>query len=182
MKKFVAVLLLSAALPAFAADEGGYAGLSLGSGKPGVTPAQLTMSTSSSFIYGGLVGYQYNKNLAAEVQYGGVGRTQDVAGNKTVTDALSLTAVGLLPLTDRAGLFGKLGIANAKTTVSGASATSITATRRGLTYGVGAQYNVNKDVAVRLEVDRYAVSTLNAARQKVNGNGTVVNVDALYKF
>jgi OOP family OmpA-OmpF porin len=182
MKKIAAIALLSAALPAFAASEGGCAGISLGSGKPGLAPTALTMSTSSSFIYGGFVGYQYSKNLAAEVQYGGVGKSTDVAGNATKTDALSLTVVGLLPLTDKLELIGKLGLANAKTTVSGSTATNTSVSRSGLTYGVGAQYNVNRDVALRLELNSYAVATGNAAGGKTNGNGTTANAEALYKF
>jgi OOP family OmpA-OmpF porin len=182
MKKIAAIVLLSAALPAFAAPEGGYAGISLGSGKPSLAPTALTMSSSSSFIYGGFFGYQYSKNLAAEAQYGGVGKSADTAGNATLTDALSLTAVGLLPLTDKFELIGKLGLAYAKTTVSGPTATNTSTSRSGLTYGAGAQYNINRDVALRLELNRYAVATGNATGGKTNGNGTAANAEVLFKF
>lgn len=182
MKKIVAcLLLLSSSLPVLA-DEGGYLGVSMGSGKPGVTPAALTMSTTSSFIYGGVAGYQYNKNLAVQVQYGGLGKATDVAGNTSKIDALSMTAVGLLPLNNHFDLTAKIGIANAKTVTSGATATNLGTTRAGLTYGIGAQYNINKSMALRLELDRYAVATSNAAGVKTKGNATVINLDALYKF
>jgi len=78
MKKIAAVVLLSAvvAAPAFAADEGFYAGVTLGNGKPGVSPSAAALSKKSEFIYGGLAGYQYNKNLAIEAQFTGLGKAK----------------------------------------------------------------------------------------------------------
>lgn len=183
MKKIVAAVLLSAvvAVPAFAADEGFYAGLSLGDGKPGVSPAGA-VSKSSSFIYGGLAGYQYNKNLAVEAQFTGAGKSTDVAGNTLKADALSLTAVGLLPLNDSFELLGKLGVASTKTTSSGLTATNLGTTRTGLTYGLGAQYNVSKNLGLRLVWDRYALATSSAVGVKSNANADVVAVAAVYKF
>ncbi|MFA6972543.1 MAG: porin family protein [Gallionella sp.] len=184
MKKIAAAVLLSAvvAAPAFAADEGFYAGLALGNGKPGVSPSALAVSKSSDFIYGGLAGYQYNKNLAVEAQFTGVGKSRDVAGSSLKADALSLTAVGLLPLNDSFELLGKLGVASAKTK-SSAAATNLGATRTGLTYGIGAQYNVNQNLGLRLVWDRYALATSNATTGvKTNANADVVTVAAVYKF
>lgn len=182
MKKIAAAVLLSAvvAAPAFAADEGFYAGITLGNGKPGVTPTALAVSKSSNFIYGGLAGYQYNKNLAVEVQFTGAGKATDVAGNTTKADALSLAAVGLLPLNDSFELLGKLGVASTKTS-SSAGATNLGASRTGLTYGIGAQYNVTQNLGLRLVWDRYAVATSNAG-VKSNANANVMTVGAVYKF
>jgi OmpA-OmpF porin, OOP family len=183
MKKIAAVVLLSAvvAAPVFAADEGFYAGVTLGSGKPGVTPSAQALSKKSNFIYGGLAGYQYNKNLATEVQFTGFGKATDVSGNTIKGDALSLSVVGMLPVSDSFELLGKLGVASAKTKSSGL-ATNFGATRTGATYGLGAQYNVNQNLGVRLMWDRYAVATSNAAGVKSNGNANVVAVAAVYKF
>ena len=183
MKKIAAVVLLSAvvAAPAFAAEEGFYVGATLGNGKPGVSPSAKAISKSSNFIYGGLVGYQYNKNLAVEAQFTGVGKATDVAGNTAKADALSLTAVGLLPLNDSFELIGKLGVASAKTTSAGVTATNLSATRTALTYGLGAQYNVNQNLGLRLVWDHYGVATTNAGF-KANGNASVVTVGAFYKF
>jgi hypothetical protein len=72
-----------------AASETGYAGLSLGSA-PSLTPTRLTISRSASFICGGFIGYQYSKNMGAEVQYGGVGKSTDVSGNGTTVNADAL--------------------------------------------------------------------------------------------
>lgn len=182
MKKIAAAVLLSAvvAAPAFAADEGFYAGLALGNGKPGATPSAAGLSKKSEFIYGGLAGYQYNKNLAVEAQFTGVGKAVDVAGNSVKADALSLTAVGLLPVTDSFELLGKLGVASTKTT-SSVGAANQGASRTGVTYGLGAQYNVSQNLGLRLVWDRYAVATT-AAGLKTNSNANVVALAAVYKF
>jgi OOP family OmpA-OmpF porin len=183
MKKIAAVVLLATvvAAPAFAADEGFYAGVTLGSGKPNVTPvAGAVLSKTSNFVYGGLLGYQYNKNLATEIGYGGVGKATDVAGNTVKGDALSLVAVGTLPLSDGFSLLGKLGVSSAKTTSSGA-ATNLGASRTGLTYGIGAQYNVSDNLGLRVSYDRYPVATTNAG-VKTNANANVMNVGVVYKF
>lgn len=182
MKKIAAVALLSVlAAPAFAADEGFYAGVTLGNGKPNVAPTVQALSKNSDFIYGGLAGYQYNKNLAVEVQFTGAGKATDVAGNTVKADALSLSAVGLLPLSDNFELLGKLGVASAKTK-SSAAATNLGVSRTGLTYGLGAQYNVTQNLGLRLVWDRYAIATANAAGVKSNANANVVTLGAVYKF
>lgn len=181
MKKIAAVLLSAViSAPAFAADGGFYAGITLGNGKPNVAPTAQALSKSSNFIYGGLAGYQYNKNLAVEAQFTGAGKATDIAGNTVKADALSLTAVGLLPLSDSFELLGKLGVASAKTT-SSAGATNLGASRTGLTYGLGAQYNVTQNLGIRLVWDRYAVATVNAG-VKTNANANVMTVGAVYKF
>ncbi len=183
MKKIVAVILLAgvASAPAFAADEGFYAGVTLGSGKPGVSPVTgAALSKNSNFIYGGLAGYQFNKNLAAEVQFTGVGKATDVAGNTIKGDALSLTAVGMLPMSDSFALLGKLGVASTKTTASGL-ATNLGASRTGVTFGLGAQYNVTPNVGLRMGWDRYAVATTTAGVTS-KGNSDVMTVGAVFKF
>lgn len=183
MKKIVAAVVLSAvvAAPAFASDAGFYAGLTLGSGKPGVTPTAAALNKNSSSIVGVLAGYQYNRNLAVEGQFTGLGKASDVAGLSTKADAFSLSAVGLLPLNDSFELYGKLGLASAKTT-SSAGATNLGATRNGLTYGIGAQYNVSRNIGVRLGWDQYGVATTTAAGVKSNANANVTTIAAVFKF
>lgn len=183
MKRIAAVVLLSSvAASAFAADEGVYAGVTLGNGKPNISPvAGATLSKSSDFIYGGLVGYQYNKNLATEVQFTGVGKAVDVAGNSIKGDALSVSAVGILPVSEGFEVYGKLGVASA-TTKASAGATNLGASRTGVTFGVGAQYNVNANLGLRLGYDNYSIATANAAGVKSNANAKVITIGAVYKF
>jgi opacity protein-like surface antigen len=179
IKKIVALALLSAvAAPAFAANEGFYVGGTLGSGKLGVT-SNVALSKTSDFVYGGLFGYQYSPSLAVEMQFTGIGKTTAVNGSTAKGDALSLVAVGALPITRNFELLGKLGAASTKTTTAGF--TSQGTSRTGLTYGIGAQYDVSQGIAVRFGWDSYPAALLNAGT-KTNGNANVISVGAVYKF
>lgn len=181
MKKIAAAVLLSTvvAAPAFAADTGVYVGFNLGSGKPGIS-SSAGLSKNSKAMYGGLLGYQYSKNLAAEVQYTGIGQVTDVNGQTAKGDALSVAAVGIMPMNDSFSVFGKLGFASTKTTTS-ATFASVGTTRSALTYGLGAQYNVNQNLGVRAGWDRYGAATT-LAGAKVNANADVMTVGVVYKF
>ncbi len=181
MKKIIAAVLLSVAAPVFAAAGDSYVGVSLGNGTPNVTPTTgVALSKTSSFIFGGIAGYQYNRNLAVEGQFTGVGKASDARGNSVKADALSLSMVGILPLANNFELLGKIGVASVKTTSSGVGAVA-GASRNGITYGVGAQYNVNRNLGLRLLWDRYAVSVNNAGL-KTNSNANVVTAAAVYNF
>lgn len=179
MKKIAAVALLSAVVsaPAFAADEGFYAGITLGSGKPGFGLAGATKTSQT--IYGGLLGYQLNKNFAVEGAFTGVGEEQTAAG-KVKADAFAVTAVGILPINNAFQLYGKLGASSSKSASGVAGATN--ATRTGITYGIGAEYSVTPAVAIRAGVDVYPVAYTNAANTTVKSNGNVMTVGAVFKF
>ncbi|MDR3391994.1 MAG: porin family protein [Sulfuriferula sp.] len=176
------VVLLSAmvAAPVFAADDGFYAGLGIGDGKLGVNTI-TGLSKSSDLVVGGIVGYQINRNFAAEMQYTGIGKATDTVGNTVKGDAFSLTAVGTLPLNESFDLYGKLGVADSKTTTSAGFAGTGTS-RTALTYGIGAQYNVNARAGVRLGWDRYGAATADATGTKTNFNADVFGVSAIIKF
>lgn len=179
MKKIVAIALFSAvASSAFAAGEGFYVGGTLGNGKLGMT-SNTPLSKTSDFVYGGLFGYQYNQNLAVEAQFTGIGKITAVNGSTAKGDAFSLAAVGTLPISRDFELLGKLGFASTKTTTSGF--TSQGASRTGLTYGIGAQYGVSQNVALRFGWDSYPAAVSNAGA-KSNGNANVISVGAVFKF
>ena len=186
MKKIATALLLSTvvAAPAFAAGNGFYAGVTLGSARVGV-PAALGASTKNSdTIYGGLVGYQFTPNWAAEVQYTGVGKFATATGSGKA-DALGVTLVGTAPLSDAVSVYGKLGFAQS----SGKSATGsdavgnllTNANRTAATYGLGVDFNAARNVDIRLGWDRYGAA-VNAGGVKQNYNANVYTVGAVFKF
>jgi len=184
MKKSLVVAMLSVifAGQAFAADEEmPYVGIGFGSGKLGVAPSAAGMSTTSSSVVGGIFGYQYDKNFAIELQFTGVGQAIDTAGNTVKGDALSLSSIGLLPVSDSFELLGKIGVATTKTTTSAAASNTGTSSA-GLTFGLGAQYNLNRDVGLRLVLDRYSAATLDATGTKNSSNANVMTIGAIYKF
>ena len=180
MKKITAVLLLSTAVvaaPAFAADEGVYAGVSLGSGRTNVPAAAGAATKSSDTVYGVLAGYQFDKNCAAEVEYTGAGK-YTTASTSGKADAFGVTAVGTLPLGNAFSLYGKLGVAQ----VTGKASGAVTdANRTSATYGLGVKYDINQSVGIRAGWDRFGAA-VNSAGAKQNYNSNVYSVAAVFKF
>lgn len=121
---------------ALAGDEGFYLGGNLGVGKPNIhTPNGEDKSAS---VVGGIVlGYKFSKYLAVESQYTGIGKVTDKVSGTAKGDAASIAAIGFLPLNDAINLYGKLGVAETKTTVSSSLAPAKGDTRSSITYGLG---------------------------------------------
>jgi OOP family OmpA-OmpF porin len=181
MKKIVIAALLSAitAAPAFAADEGFYAGVTLGQARTNAfSGAALTKSNDT--VYGILGGYQITKNWGAEAFYTGAGKwaTTTASGK---ADTYGINAVGTLPLSDAFSLYGKLGYASTKSTASSAPAGITGATRNAATYGLGGVYNVTPAVGIRFGWDRYAASVVNTGVTS-NYNSNVYSLGAVVKF
>lgn len=189
MKKIAIAALLSSfvAAPAFAADDGFYAGVTLGRSSTGNPFSNATLTKSSDTVAGILAGYQFTKNWGAEAFYTGAGKFSATGGGTTgngKADVWGLSAVGTLPLSDAFSLYGKLGYASAKTSASSAPARITGATRGAATYGLGGVYNVNQSVGIRFGWDRYAAATANgnAAGAKDNFNVNVYSLGAVFKF
>ncbi|HET7833614.1 MAG TPA: porin family protein [Gallionella sp.] len=184
MRSVTVAALLSAmvAAPAFAANESLYAGLALGSGKPGITPAAgAALTKNSDLVFGGMVGYMFNQNLAAEVQFTGVGKVTDVTGKTAKGDAFSMAAVGFFPLGSRLNLYAKLGLASTSNKVT-AGAANRNASRLGATYGLGVQYTFNSNFGMRFGWDRYGMATATGANLKTNSNADTLIVGLIYNF
>lgn len=197
MKKIAIAALLSAvvAAPAFAADNGFYAGVTLGRSSTSAATGAV-LSKSSDTVFGILGGYQFTKNWGAEAFYTGAGKWtgQDTAGLANFsgkTDTWGIVGTGTLPLSDAFSLYGKLGYASTKTTLSctviigGAAcgaAGATNATRGAATYGLGAIYNVTPAVGIRLGWDRYGAAVTSPNGAKNNYNANVYSLGATYKF
>lgn len=199
MKKVVAAVLMSAAVaaPAFAADAPAPApapapaasdsGYYMGVGA-GVTRVSNVFGQKPSKAGGGLFslmgGYQFNKSFATEIQYAylGKGEFNTIAnGADAKTQALSLSGVGTLPVTDSFGFYGKFGVAYGFTSTSGMPAAYGGKTRFGTTVGLGVQYNIVPSVGLRFGWDRFE-----AAAKNVNARDdyfkTAWSLGALYRF
>lgn len=190
MKKIASALLLSTAVaaPAFAADNGFYAGVTAGQARAGSYASNATLSKSTDTVAGILAGYQFTKNWSAEAFYTGTGK---FAGVNTVgvtgsgkADTWGMVAVGTLPLSDAFSLYGKLGYASTKTSASSSNAIMTGATRSAVTYGLGVLYNVNQSVGIRFGWDRYAAAVANgtAIGSKDNYDSDVYSLGAVFKF
>ena len=202
MKKsgLCAVLGLALCGGAFAQDavKGFYAGLSLGearfpsacSANAGVTLSNCNDTDTAWKIFGG---HQFSPNFAWEVGYNDFGRVSSdavatiggstFAGNaKVEATAWELSGIGSLPLASQFSLYGKLGAYYAKTESStnlpGVS-TSATNHNSNFTFGLGARYDVTRNIALRAEWQRFPkVGADTTGKSDID----VLAIGGLYRF
>lgn len=165
----------------FAGDEGFYAGANIGVGKPNINTTNGN-DKSTSAVGGIILGYKFSKYLGMEGEYTGIGKVTDKVSGSAKGDAASIAAIGFLPLNEEFNLYGKLGVAASKTSVSSSLAPMRDATRTAVTYGIGGEYNLNKNIGIRLGLDHYNAAINNASNSKNNVNANVLNVGAEYNF
>lgn len=144
----------------------------------GLEVVDTTTTLDDSDTGFGLVGgYQLNDHFAIEAAYVDLG----AAGSRhaaTVTDGVEqsdadvvfqsssdgavVSGLGILPIGERFSVFGRVGISfmsasgTARITSGGASQrVSQSSQQTDLTFGVGAEYSLSKNFAIRLAWDRY---------------------------
>jgi OOP family OmpA-OmpF porin len=123
-------------------------------------------------------GYQFHRNFAAEIGYHDLGQVNFVGGQRTAK-VWDLVGIGLWPVANALSVYGKLGGYYGKSELQSSVVPSGDDTNGGLTYGVGAQYDMMRNAAVRVEWQRY---------DNVGGGTTgetdidVLNVGLLWKF
>lgn len=194
MKNTMVVFGIAAAMmsgAAFAAQDGFYIGATLGRSSVGSPTPNLILTKSTDTVGGVLAGYQFNKNWGAEIFYSGAGKYTGVNAAGTVTgsgksDVWGLDAVGTLPLSDSFSLYGKLGVARVKSSVSTVPASTLAgASRTAATYGLGGTYSFNQSFSIRLGWDHYGASTTGGSGvigAKDNYNSNVYSLAAVFGF
>jgi len=106
-------------------------------------------------------GYQFNRNLGAEVGYtdlGSVAGTAPGVSSRADAHAWELTGVGSIPIVGGLSAYGKLGAYYGKveaTGTAGALSSTASETNTGLTYALGAQYDFTRNLGVRAQWQRY---------------------------
>lgn len=110
----------------------------------------IGMNNDEETGFGLMAGYRVNRNFAVEGAYQDTGQA-NISGRSADTNAWEVTGVGLLPLNERFDLLGKLGLYRGRAHGSGASGNN-----NDVTFGLGAQYNVNAQLGVRVAWQRYA--------------------------
>jgi OmpA-OmpF porin, OOP family len=90
-------------------------------------------------------GYQFHRNIAAELGYG---LLFDKGGAEVTT--MEAVAVGMFPLTNNFSIIGKLGFAMIEVEAGGSSDDST-----DLTYGIGVQYDLGRNLGFRAQWQRY---------------------------
>ena len=199
-------LAVSASSFAMADNAGWYAGANIGQSNSTIDNARisngllgsgLTMTTitnddrdSGHKIYGG---YQFNRNFALEGGYYDLGQfgfaattlpTGTLSGNIKLR-GLNFDVVGLLPLTEKFSVFGRIGAnyAQASDNFSGTGAVHVLNPNpskydTNLKLGLGLQYALTESLAMRAEVERYRINDGLGNR----GDIDLVTVGLLYRF
>src|SRR2546421_2630687 len=117
-----------------------------------------------------LGGYQLNRNFAAEVGYHNFGEVK-VGSESAKATAWELNGIGLFPVANQFGVYGKLGLHHSEVKDGGSTSGN------GWTYGAGLQYDIMPALGLRGEWQRY---------QKVAGESDskidVLSIGALWRF
>ena len=92
-------------------------------------------------------GYQFHRNLAAEVGYGILVDKDDVE-----VTALEFVAVGIWPLGNNFSLLGKVGFANWE---FDAASRGVSEDGTDLTWALGAQWDFSRNLGIRATYQRY---------------------------
>jgi len=153
VKPLFAVALVAGSLSAIASpDNGLYAGASLGTQKYPDTVNGISGndSATSGKLYGG---YQVNPNLAIEAGLVKFGKVSNASG-QIDADGQFLDAVATLPLNDKWSFLGRLGVAHVKVDTSQGNDGG-----NGLKAGLGVQYALANNMAIRGEWERYQLKT-----------------------
>jgi OOP family OmpA-OmpF porin len=191
MKKVIFAALLAAGFisaPVFAQQSKAswYAGGSFGQSKANDAcdgASELGFSCDDSDTAWKIIGgYQVNRNFALELGYTDLGEVSASGGGLNASiesSAWELVGLGILPLANRFSLFGKAGLFRSESDLNISGIANESETNTGLTFGVGAMFDVTSNVSVRAEWQRY---------QDVGGGDTgeadvdVMSVGALFRF
>ena len=150
--------------------------------------ANLLSCEDSPVGFKGFVGYNLTRNLGVELSYYNAGRasvTYDggllgTVNQKVILNGYSLSAVGTLPL-GAAFVAGRLGVSAAtvarKDEIGGQS-TQVDRSRAQVAIGVSGGATVWRNVAVRLDWDRYRGETRFGEKFEAD----LITINALYRF
>jgi OOP family OmpA-OmpF porin len=178
-KYFILAACVLMALPAAADQTGWFVGMSLGKSGPSFesTPIQsIPTREDRDNGYKLWGGYKFNRNFGAEVSYlesgklSSSGYADPACAPNAVCPAnvlaysqfirskgVQLVGTGALPLTEKFGVFGKVGAIHADTEnqcVVGNFSCNSSGRNTDLTYGLGISYELAKNFSVRSEWER----------------------------
>jgi len=155
----------------------------------GLTPLSSSLDDSDTGwkLY---LGYQFNPNFAVEAGYIDFGKfnfSATTAGGSLGGDMKSknggfIDVLGIIPLSNNFSIFGKLGGYSVKTELNGSGVGgSVSASHRSndWTYGIGAGYEFNRNVGVRVEWERFNDFGNNSTTQN---DMDLTSVGIVFKF
>ena len=209
----ITALLLSGAPLAHAQDAYWYAGLGAGysrvqfytadfsfGGSATCSPRGPCTETKKEFDAGfkGFIGYQINRNWAAEVSYATVGKFHYKYNDGTVTQdgvykvtGVGFSAIPTVPFTRNFSLFGRFGAFFSQTRltfnnigfVSGLSSDGRQVSESSFLTGFGAQYFFAGDDGIRIEYENFGtVGDCSTQPCVGRANAKMASVNVIFKF
>ena len=158
-----------------AQEVGFYLGLDAGKAEARKYCDNIVNCDSSDTTLRGEVGYEFGNNTAAEISYTSFGTLFNANDNnvsaKQDASAWTISAVGTLPLADRFGLYGRLGLArydlSNSGTVQNVGVDSSNSTKPYL--GAGLKYDLDSNWMLRAEYQVYTdISGVDGAKDNVH--------------
>jgi OOP family OmpA-OmpF porin len=204
----VAALLLSGVCSTHAADSYWYTGLGVGYSRVQFFPADFSsrgtlIESKKNFDAGfkGFLGYQMNRNWAAEVSYVSLGkfRYKYSSANVTQQDNYKVTgwgvsAVPTLHFTDNFSFYGRLGAFFSQARIAfdnagrvvGVNGNGVIGDGTSLLSGFGVQYFFGGENGFRIEYENFgqvgSPCTPSLASCSGRANAKMVSVNAIFKF
>jgi opacity protein-like surface antigen len=133
------------------------------------------------------LGTEFASQFSGEISYASYGSASmgtlsvpgfaPLAGGNWKLSGFQLAGIGAFPLTDVVALTGKIGLASTKITLDIAS---MSATSTNLMFGVGLQFKVNRDVAIRAQYEN--LGTVGDANTTGTAKVSLMSVGMVYKF
>ena len=160
-KAWVVALGVSAALVALPASAQFYIGAGVGQAKAkdfcggGGGFDSCDDKDTAWKVYGG---YAFSPYFAAEIGYSNFGRFKATLApftDEAKAYAWEISALAAWPIVDRFAIFGRLGFYNATVKESTNFAGDFQHDNSDLTYGLGMQFNITRNLALRGEWQRY---------------------------
>jgi len=154
----------------------------------GITPSSLDDSGTAGKIY---LGIPFTKNVGLEIGYVSLGRayTTGTIGTAAANSTLKSESIfnfdlmGSFNVTEKGSLFAKGGFYRWNTSVDttiGGTYSAFSDNGWDFTYGVGGQYDLTKDLSVRLEWERF--NSLGFSGTSGTTNPDLISVGVIYKF
>lgn len=186
-EKIAIVVLLSAFIATPAMAESFYGALDVGQAKAKDActglPAGVTGCKDTATLYRIAGGYQFVPMWGAEVSYAAYGKesagTLGALSEDWQLSSFQVSGTGTFPLGNAFSLIGKLGIARTEIKLSGGVA-NVNATKTSLAYGIGAQYDFTKSVAVRAQYE--GLGTVGDANTTGTTKVTLLSAGVVLKF
>jgi OmpA-OmpF porin, OOP family len=161
-KLLLASLLLISATPAFA--EGFYLGVEATYRSAELLINDIKVESKSGTGGGVYAGYQFSPYLSTEIGYRNLGNIDFKKGSTAKDHALQASVIGAYPFTTNFSGFGRLGVANIKSSLKDDRYTYQDYSKTQALLGLGIEYAITKQISVRSEYTKYmgndALSTL----------------------